>query len=1100
MVKRKHRIRTDTLREIRGTFGRFLSITLLCMLATSFFSGLRTTAPDMRHTADVYFDETRLGDVRVLSTLGVTDGDVDALRALDGVEAAEGNWSLDALASSPYADAIVKLHALGSDINLVHLVEGRLPENDGECVTEQALLGSLGLEIGDTLMLDPSDEDSLAHREYTIVGVVNSSSYLSIERGSAAIGTGQVKAFVYLPKNAFTLDYYTEAHLTLDGALELQAYTDKYDELVDGFIDRNEEFADERAALRAQEIRDEAEAEYADAKAEADEELSAAKSELDDARKKLDDGYAELDDAKRELEDKTADARREIEDNRKKLDDGEAELLRRRADYDAAAEELDMRESQYRVGLQQLTDGRAQYDEKFAEYEAQLAQYEDGAAQLEQAKAQLAALEVSGADDPVTLATIAAIRSQIAEKEPELVAAKAQLDAAKLAFDENKQQLDATEAQLAAADAELANGRTQLEDFLAQLTSGEREIRDGRAKLVDAEVELESQTAEAEAEIAKHETELADGENEYADGLAEYLDAKAEAEEKLADARREIDDLDDCKWYVLSRDANIGYAAFSQDADRVSNLANVFPIIFFVVAALVCLTTMTRMVEEQRTQIGSLGSLGYTPLAISSKYIGYGLFSSLIGSMLGVALGETIIPMIIFTAWQILYSIPGDLIIPMDWGITTASVAAAVACTVGASLWASLSTLTSTPANLLRPRAPKPGKRVLIERIKPLWNRLNFIGKVTGRNLFRYKKRFFMTVIGIAGCTALMVTGFGLHDSIYDILEIQFDDIFIYQNAIGLEDGLTDDELAEIDAQLGELDILEDRLMARELTVDVSSDVRTESVYLFCLDPSRVDSFITLRHRSDHSPSTLTDDGVLITEKLSELLDLEVGDYITLEDGERAEARISDIVENYAMHYVYISPAYYEELFGHAPELTTVLARYSADAEAEDELSRALLEIDGVTGATRVSSLRDNFNDRLSSVNYAVVVIITAAAALAFVVLYNLTNINITERVRELATLKVLGFFDGEVSAYVYRENIMLTIFGLALGLLGGFFLHHWMVMTVEIDMVMFGRVPHTMNYVWAGILTVVFSVFVNLAAHFKIKRINMVESLKSIE
>lgn len=1100
MVKRRHRLRTDTLREIRGTFGRFLSITLLCMLATSFFSGLRTTAPDMRHTADVYFDDTRLGDVRVLSTLGVTDGDVDALRVLDGVEAAEGGWSLDALASSPNADAIVKLHALGDEINLVHQVEGRLPENDGECVTEQTLLDILGLELGDTLTLAPSDDDSLAGREYTIVGTVDSSSYLSIERGSASIGTGQVKAFVYLPRGAFALDYYTEAHLTLVGARELQAYTDEYDALVDGFIDRNEDFADERAALRAQEIRDEAEAEYNDAKAEADEELSQAQAELDDARKKLDDGYAELADAKAELEEQTADARREIEENRKKLDDAEAELIQGRIDFDAAAEELDMRESEYRVALYQLNEGRARYDEGLAEYETNLSQYNAGAEALEQAKTQLAALEASGADDPVTLGTIAAIRSEIAAKEPELTAAKAQLNAAKQTLDATKQQLDAVAEQLAAADAELAAGRTQLEDSLAKLTSGERELRDGRAQLFDAETELEEQTADAQAKIDDAEAELADGEREYADGLAEYLDAKAEADEKLADARREIDKLDDCTWYVLSRDANVGYAAFSQDAERVSNLANIFPVIFFVVAALVCLTTMTRMVEEQRTQIGSLGSLGYSPLAISSKYVGYGLLSSLIGSVLGVALGETVIPMIIFTAWQILYSVPGDLLIPMDWGITLASIAAAVACTVGASLWASLSTLTSTPATLLRPRAPKPGKRVFIERIKPLWNSLNFIGKVTGRNLFRYKKRFFMTVIGIAGCTALMVTGFGLHDSIYDILEIQFDEIFVYQSAIGLEDDLTAEQLARIDEQFGELDMLEDRLTARELTIDVASDARTESAYLFCVEPTRVDNFVKLRYRSDHTPVTLGDDGVLITEKLSELLDLDVGDYITLDDGERVEARIADIVENYAMHYVYISPAYYERLFGEQPQLTTVLAKYSATDGAEDELSRALIEIDGVAGATRVSALRDNFNDRLASVNYAVVVIITAAAALAFVVLYNLTNINITERVRELATLKVLGFFDGEVSAYVYRENIMLTLFGLAVGLVGGYFLHHWLVMTVEIDMVMFGRVPHTMNYVWAGVLTVVFSVLVNLAAHLKIKRIDMVESLKSIE
>ena len=535
----------------------------------------------------------------------------------------------------------------------------------------------------------------------------------------------------------------------------------------------------------------------------------------------------------------------------------------------------------------------------------------------------------------------------------------------------------------------------------------------------------------------------------------------------------------------------------------MSNLANVFPVIFFLVAALACLTTMTRMVEEQRTQIGSLKAMGFSRLAISRKYIGYAFSASLVGGVLGLLLGCTLIPLVIANAFNIMYAIPALEFKPQV-GLYVGAVAAAVACTTGAALWACLSTLIDTPANLMRPRAPKAGRRVLLERVGVIWRRLTFTWKVTMRNLFRYQRRFWMTVIGIGGCTALIVTGFGLHESIFSILDQQFDHVFLYDAELGLDKKARAYEREEVEQYLADSPWLEDYLPASQTMLDVSGAGPAQGAYLFAVsDLGRFNQFIRLGHRTDDEPVTLPDDGVVITEKLSELLEVSIGDTVTLDDdGRRVEARVADIVENYVAHYVYVSEGGYQALFGEGPEENTMLLRYTEGAgeEQSDAVSNHLMAMDGVDSYSYIATMRDNFTDSMEAIDYAVVIIIVAAAALAFVVLYNLTNINITERVRELATLKVLGFFDREVTAYVYRENLFLTLFGIILGLVMGRFLHAWMVLTVEVELVMFGRTAPPYAYVLAAVLTVVFSVAVNVAAHFKLKKVDMVESLKTVE
>ena len=1089
--KKKNRLTTDAVREVRFTFSRFLSILVLSALAVAFLAGLRTTAPDMEYTADNYYDRTHLMDGYAISTLGLTGDDLAALAQADGVSAVEGSWTLDATAE----DAVVAVRSMPETLNLLEVTEGRLPQAAGECVTESMLLTKLDLAVGDTLelALDEDNAGSLKRTQYTIVGVVDSPLYVGTDRGSSTLGGGSVDAYVYLPRENFDLDYYTEAYFTFDGLAELDSYGDEYEDRLEAYLDGLDGLADQRAELRydsvvgdAQAELDDARQQLDDAKTEAETELADAQAELADAREKLDDGWADYYDGQDTLDREIRNGRQELADAKEQLERSEADLAEGRERYEDGL-------AQYQDGLKQYEDSLAQYKESKAALDGQQAQVDAGYAEYE------AALEPYVGTPYYDMAV-----AQAAEQ-------KAQLDAAQAELDQGYAQLEAAKAELDQAKETLDQTKVTLDDTAQQLTDGQQAIDEGWVEYEDGLAKLEREERNGRQELADALAELEDGEAEYADGLQEYEDGKAEAdaeiadaETELADAQAQVDDIEECQWYVLGRNTNSGVVGYAQDAERVGNLANVFPVIFFLVAALACLTTMTRMVEDQRTQIGSLKALGFSRWAISKKYIGYAFWASLLGGLIGLAVGCTLIPAVIANAFNIMYNIPA-LQFKVQPVVCVLAVLAAVVCTTGAGLWACLSTLMDTPANLMRPKSPKPGKRVFLERIKPLWRRLSFTWKVTMRNLFRYQRRFWMTVIGIGGCTALIVTGFGLHESIFDILDKQFDEISLYDATVGLEDPVTGDQMGQVTAYLDGNEAVERYLECYQGTADISVEgTAAKNSYLFVVDDlDNFTQFIDLRHRTDDQPVELTDSGVVITEKLSEMLEVSVGDSITLEqDDRRVQVPVTDIVENYVYHYVYLTEHCYETLFEERAEMNTILVAY-ADGTGQtesDAVSADLMAMDGVASYSYIATIRDSFTDSMNAINYAVVIIILAAAALAFVVLYNLTNINITERTRELATLKVLGFYDREITAYVYRENVFLTLFGIALGLVLGRFLHAWMVVTVEVDLVMFGRTAPAYAYVLAAALTVVFSVVVNIAAHFRLKKVDMVESLKTVE
>ena len=1218
----KNAMQKDFWREIGHTRSRFFSIMILVALSVAFLSGLKATAPDMKHTGDDYLDSLHLADIQVLSTLGLTDEDIAALRAQDKIEDAEGEYVIDAFASSDSLDAVVKVLSLTDHgISDVLLREGRMPERADECVVEENMLSLMSISIGDTITLTPGDDlsDALAQDTYTVVGTVRSPVYLAVERGTSTLGSGTVKAYLYLPREAFTLDYYTAAYVRVSGAAEMTAFYDEYDDYIDDVIDSLEDFSDARAILRHDELVDEAteklddaQKELDDAKAEADKELGDARKELDDARKELDDGWKEYDDGKQEL----ADSRVKLDDAKAELEDGEQEYADGVKKYDQAVRDYEKGQKDYADGVkdyekgaQQLADGESELEagkEKLDEGQKQLdalgntvagalqndpnyagvtggtiidelgrgdentaaatdaaldkmrAQLEGGIAQAQQglakidagiekcdeglaeidaalaalgedqselAAAQRAVLEQQRADTAAHRSTLVQQRGKVSAQLSELqsqLAALSTVSSGSIAA--NKQQLDQGRAdyesgkqQLSAGYRDLRDGKKELDKAKKELDEAPQKIADAKQELADARKELddgwkeyydgEEKYADGEKELADAYIELTDGEKDYREGLREYEDGKAEAdekiadaEEKIADARRKVADIESCEWYLFSRSYNPGYTGYGQDAERMANLASVFPVIFFLVAALVCLTTMTRMVEEQRVQIGSLKAMGYSGLAISRKYLLYGLLPSLTGGVFGLVIGYILFPKMIFTAYQIMYQMP-NIELRAYGGISAYSLLAAVACTTLATLWACLATLRETPASLMRPRTPKAGKRVFLEYIKPLWRRMSFIHKVTARNLFRYQKRFWMTVIGIGGCTALIIAGFGMRSSLLFTMSRQYDDLFHYSAQVTLSSNVLPEERQAVEDFLaGDSRVVNDVPCTASSATVITSSYST-TAYVEVMEADEIGKVIDLLDCKTGEPITMEDTGVYIDQKLSELLKVSVGDTFFLDGDARGDVTVAGIYEHYTGHFIYMTPSYYEQTLHADSEPNAYLMNFTSDdTDTCNAIFEKLLSMNGVVTTSRMRDTQDTYMHSMERVDFVVVIIILAAAALAMVVLFNLSNINITERQRELATIKLLGFYDKEVSAYVYRENIVLTVFGILMGCFMGHWLHIYLVRSTEIDLMMFGRQTAPSAYVYAAILTMLFSVLVNVLAHFKMKKIDMVESLKSAE
>ncbi|MDO4276771.1 MAG: ABC transporter permease [Eubacteriales bacterium] len=1258
----KKALHKDFWMEIRKSKARFISIFFIVALGVAFFSGIQAASPDMRLSGDAYYDASKLMDVKVVGTLGLTEDDVSALSSIKGVQSAEGAYSTDVMCGDSEVQKVVHVESVNTTVNQLTATEGRLPEKSGECFLDHMFADSEGYEVGDTISFRQEEDSGLLKTEvFTVVGVGSSPLYISFNRGNTTLGSGEINGFAYVMPEDFDQDIYTQIYVRVHGAEGLTSYTDAYDNLITKLTERIEGVEAERCQIRydsvvadARKELDDARKELEDGKKDAEKELADARKEIKDGEKKLKDGKKDYEDGKQQLEDAKAeleDGRRQLEEakkevadgwtqledakdqtsegwaqlnagkeelnagwaeanaSQKKLDDGYAQLKEAKDQLAAGKQKiqesrnlLDQKQAELDAAKQSIADGKTEIENTTAQLNETKQQCLDGLAQVEAAEAQLAqgeaALDEARAqldqaqdqyDQAVAsgqyseeelaqmqaqVAEMAAYveaqaaelegnRQQLAAQRSELENGLAQVEAGFQQLEIKRQELNEAEAQIGPGQQEIDNGRAQLEQeekklapaekeiaasqkkldagqaeldkgkqklYSSQavideneaklnaaqaeideneqkLASGEQEIADNEKKLSDGEQEIEDneqKLADAAKDIEKAEKDLKKGKKEYQDGKKEADEEIADGEKKLADAQKELDDLEVPEWIVTDRNDLPEYSDYGDNAERIRNIGQVFPVIFFLVAALISLTTMTRMVEEQRTQIGTMKALGYGKYSIASKYLNYAFLATVGGSILGVLIGEKILPYIIIKAYGIMYhNMASNLRIHYEFKFAVIASAAAVVCTLGATIVSCYKALLETPASLMRPPSPKEGKRVLIERVTILWKHLSFTWKSTLRNLFRYKKRLLMTIFGIAGSMALMLVGFGLQDSIMDIAVRQYEQLQHYDGTIISDEDATKKEQQDL------LDYLEKNQEISHYTpvqlTKLSAPRKNSSLSVYIYVPEDLESFhqdVTLQNRVTKEPYRLTDQGAAVSEKTASLLNLKVGDTLTLKKSNKDyQVKVAVITENYMGHYVYMTPATYEETFHEKPDYSDIV--FTMKEEYKDKLEdtgKQILEYPGALSISYTSSLAGQLERMLSSLKTVIVVLIVSAGMLAFVVLYNLNNINITERQRELATLKVLGFFDKEVSQYVFRENILLTLIGVLAGAAFGILLHRFVIVTVEVDAVMFGRNIKALSFVYSGLFTCGFSAFVNMVMHYKLKKIDMVESLKSVE
>ena len=1224
--------RKNIRRTFKHTKSRFIAIFSIIALGVGFLAGLNATPVDMKESMEAYMDDANFYDIRIVSTLGLTDDDVSALAAIDGVKDVQPAYNADLLVQTGDDTVVARAHSLpittGKEetekstsslstdgntatnaqdtINKLFLVDGHMPEKSGECVVEAGANDmASAYPIGSKLVISPENEDldsKLSTTEYEVVGIVHSANYFSFEREPASVGNGRVNLLMYLLPEDYAFTAYTEIYLTVDGALAANSLGDDYDPVVDTVKNKIEAIQELRCQTRYDEIYDEAQQKiddawdsYHEAKEEADQKLSDAKAELTDGEKELADGQTEYEQGEADY----ADALSQIAENEQKLADGEIQLgdaRRKLQEVDAQISNsetlLEQNEAKLNAAKTELDKGQAQYDNGINAYQSGKKQLDDGQAQLDAAKKQLdtakesyqsglagcaqgmtsllpsmtadgldgflAFLSDKGYGAPqtttaflqdmaeygVSLPTVSANSAEAAYLEQgisQLLPAISQLYSAREAItagqstydanaaklEENKKLLADSKEELSKARQKLQKGQKQYEDGKKQLENGKKQLSSAKAMLAGSWATLSgkqteltdglSQISDAKSSLKDARSRLDDAKatiaenaKKLADGKISYEDAKKEADEKLADARQEIEDgqadldtLEMPKWYIWGRDKNISYSSFTANIDKLNAITTVFPIFFFLVAALVVSTTMTRMVEEERLQIGTMKALGYSAKTIMQKYILYALAASVSGTLVGLAVGFKAFPSIIWSAYEMMYYMPA---IATPWRLSQALFSGGT-LTVLSLLVTALtcrSSLSETPAALMLPRAPKAGKRILLERITPLWRHFPFSWKVTCRNLFRYKKRFWMTVIGVAGCTSLLIAGFGISDSLNAIITKQYEDIFHYDlmTVVTEEDALTQGAVQEY--LFDNPSVFSDSLAVSIQSTRQEIKNGEADVYLMIpKDLSSFGSFVDLHERVSRKATPLQEDGIIITEKLAKTLGIQAGDSITLqnEDEEKASFTVTGVCEHYVSNYVYMSAATYEAGFQKAPVYNAALSKMPDDSQTvRDQVSAVLLDNDHVASLTFTADNVKQVLNMLNSIDAVVVLIIVCAAGLAFVVLYNLSNINVAERVKEIATIKVLGFYDREVDSYVNRESYALTGIGIFFGIFGGIALHKFVITTVEVDAVMFGRSLRPVSFLYAVLLTLLFSIIVSLVIGRSLKKVSMVESMKAPE
>ena len=999
-MKRKNRLNTNGVRTIKKAFPRFLSLIIMSLLGVMVFVGLLAVSPDMLKTLDNYYDKQNTYDIKILSTMGLIEDDIESLKKINNIKEVEGIYSTDILLSSNNNEYVVNISSLPNKINKVELIEGKLPTKDNEIVVEENFLTKTKYKLGDTLSID---NDNLINKELKIVGTIVSPLYfnqtnLSQTRGTSSLGTGSVNYYSYVLESNFDIDYYTNIYITIKNAKEKITSKDDYLKLVDNVTNSIEDIKEVQEKNRYDKIYNEALEEIEKNEKEVNEELKDAKKELDKAKKELTSAKKTLDSTKKQL----STFKNELDKAKKNLDSAKTQ-------YEKALKSNNLNEKDLTSNIKLLKENISNIEKTIPSLNQASQEYITYNTQLNILKEQLKGLET--------------------------------LESTKNALDKGYK-----EYQL---NKELYNSSyKKYEKGLSSYNSGLKK---------------------------------------YNKGLKEYNDGKKEAEEKLTEAKEELNELENPIWYIFDRKDEQTYSTYVEQTKSLKSLATVFPLVFYAVAILVSLISMNRMVEDDRGEIGTLKSLGFTNKEIINKYLRFSLLATLIGGGLGIALGLTAIPYLIFVIYGILFVLP-NFHIGLNIGMSMAGLGIAILCICGATLITAYKVLKGKPAELMRPKAPEAGKKILLEHI-PIWHKINFSNKITIRNIFRYKKRVLVTIVGICGCTALMLCGFGIKDSIVNVTNMQYIDTFNYDETVYTKEL----NLKEVDNIFNKKEIKE-YILAEQITATIDESTLT----MIALDSTEFSKVFNTKDLETNKDKKLTKDSIMITDKLAELQGIKVGDTITILDGDTKEytLKITDIVKNYMGHYIYIDKSQIEEY-----EPNTVFLKTNKLTKSEqDNLTKELLKNDSIINVIHTETLMDSTSDMIKSLDLIIAVLIILAAALSFVVLYNLSNINITERKREIATLKVLGFYNKEVDNYITRENLILTILGIIPGCVLGYFLMFITIGTVEMENTRFLRTIAPISYLYSGIIALIFTFIVNIVTHFSLKKIDMIESLKSVE
>ena len=1078
MVMKRNAMRTNLRQSILKSFGRYIAIATIIALGAGLFTGLLMTKTDMVATGQQFMDQQNMYDIRAVSNYGWSPEYVEKFAAMDEVEDAEGVIWMDLIAqTASQEEAVYRFYSLPQTISKVALRSGRMPENAGECLAdgfnwEDSLLGQT---VTISTVNDEDSLDSLVEKTFTIVGCVATPLYMDRNRGTTTVGSGTLENYYYVLEDAFDVDYYTEIALTIPGSYAI--YSDRYNDALDDTIDaikpEAEKFAQERFGNLKQDAEEEyqdgyqeyldGKKEYEDGKAEAEQELADAEQELKDAEQEIQDTYDQL-----------IYAGKQIEAGQKQIEDALGQLSSARAEVN----------QQIEAAKPKLEAMRQELDTQYAvlepNYESAVAAKPGVESLIQELNGKIAALDPKDEGYEEVKAGLEAQLSQAQTKLSELqipIDAMAAIQSGYAKLDAQEQQMNDALTQIDATEAELLKKKQELHTSYSALMVNWGLWGEGRDEVAQGWIDYEEEKEKAEKELA--------------DAKAELDDAEAE----LAEAREDLDAMETWDLYLLDRNSNLGYTNLDSSSDIVAGVSRILPVFFLLVASLVCITTMTRMIDEERTQIGTLKALGYSNVAIISKYLLYSGTGALLGCSLGIVAGCTLFPQIIWKAYCILLYIQPNMVLTIDWPLCIAVVVVYTAVMLFVTWYSCHRALEEEPAELIRPKAPDPGKKILLERA-PFWKKISFLNKVTIRNIFRYRQRMAMMLIGIGGCTALLLAGFGLRDSIVNVADIQFEEVTLYDLSVYFREENTEKELEDF---YDLMDGGEEYLLYHQSSVEVEHDDRTKEIYLISSDDS-LQNFINF-HKGEEPLSMPGEDEVLLSIGVAENLGIRVGDTIVLRDADlqSMELTVSGIYDNHVENYAIVLPQTIEKHWGELPELQMAFVKVPSEEDVHS-LSAEISGLDNVMNVSISQDLADMVKGMMDALDLVVIMIVVCAGLLAVVVLYNLTNININERIREIATIKVLGFYSGETAAYVFKENMTLTVAGSLIGLVLGRLLLLFIMSQVKIDFVWFKALANPISYVLSFILTILSAIIVDFIFYFRLEKINMAEALKSVE